>query len=121
MMSNHLYLVVKLSPEVVSERSDREVVHLWTGLFKGPLPIQKYVREEQAIAPSEQRIANSSIDTYRLRMENLGWFMKCLNEPVARMANRKDTCTGQLLGISLSVAGPINGRGTTELHGLCGP
>ena len=41
-MSNHLHLVVKLSPQVVDEWSDHEVVNRWTCLFKGPLLIQKY-------------------------------------------------------------------------------
>jgi hypothetical protein len=31
---------------------------------------------------------------YRNRLEDLGWFMKCLNEPIARQANKEDGCTG---------------------------
>ena len=92
-MSNHLHLVVKLSPEVIDEWSDHEVVNRWTCLFKGPLLIQKY--SQGVILPSaEQQVANDIIDTYRLRLADLGWFMKCLNEPIARMANKEDGCTG---------------------------
>jgi hypothetical protein len=28
------------------------------------------------------------------RLGDLGWFMKCLNEPMARQANIEDGCTG---------------------------
>jgi REP element-mobilizing transposase RayT len=92
-MSNHLHLVVKLSPEAVDEWSDWEVVERWTSLFKGPWLVQQY-RKRLTLAPEEQRIVSGCIDCYRLRLANLGWFMKCLNEPIARMANQEDGCTG---------------------------
>lgn len=92
-MSNHLHLVVKLSPEAVDEWSDREVVRRWVSLFKGPLLIQKY--HQGLMLNTAERLSVSEIITvYRLRLADLGWFMKCLNEPIARMANKEDGCSG---------------------------
>jgi REP element-mobilizing transposase RayT len=92
-MSNHLHLVVKLSPEAVDDWSDREVVERWTSLFKGHYLVQQYSKGD-TLAPEEQRVVSECINTYRLRLADLGWFMKCLNEPIARMANKEDGCTG---------------------------
>jgi hypothetical protein len=34
------------------------------------------------------------ITVYRQRLTDLSWFMKCLNESIAKEANREDSCTG---------------------------
>ncbi|MFT4919760.1 MAG: hypothetical protein ACI8RU_002386 [Zhongshania aliphaticivorans] len=92
-MANHLHLVVKLSPDVANDWSDREVLERWTSLFKGPFLVQQYLKGVELPAP-EQQVLNEIISIYRQRLANLGWFMKCLNEPIARMANKEDGCRG---------------------------
>jgi REP element-mobilizing transposase RayT len=92
-MSNHIHLVVKLNPAVAEQWTVDEVVHRWTCLYKGPYLIQQYLKGEK-LNTAERAVCSTITQTYRERLVNLGWFMKCLNEPVARMANKEDGCTG---------------------------
>ena len=92
-MNNHYHLVVKLNPKESAGWSDDEVLMRWTSLFRGPILVQRYVSNE-ALAAAERKTLASMAAVFRARLGNLSWFMKCLNEPVARMANAEDGCTG---------------------------
>jgi len=46
------------------------------------------------LCAAELRRIEECAETFRQRLADLSWFMKCLNEPIARQANREDECTG---------------------------
>jgi len=92
-MSNHYHLVVKLNPGESDGWSDDEVLQRWTALFRGPLLVQRY-RAGESLSDAEQDTVRSIAAVYRDRLGSLSWFMKCLNEPIARQANAEDGCTG---------------------------
>jgi len=92
-MSNHFHIVLKLCPEQSGQWTSAEVLERWTSLYKGPLLIQRFIAGA-ALQPAELETVNSCIKIYRQRLGDLSWFMKCLNEPIARKANKEDKCTG---------------------------
>lgn len=92
-MSNHYHLVVKLKPEGSDDGSDDDVLDRWTALFRGPLLVQRYLAG-QALSGAEQGTLREMTAVFRKRLTSLSWFMKCLNEPIARKANAEDGCTG---------------------------
>lgn len=92
-MSNHYHLVVKLSPEESKDWTDLDVVTRWRSLFKGTYLVQKWLAKE-SLTKAEQLTTTETINSYRKNLTSLSWFMKCLNEPIARMANKEDECTG---------------------------
>ena len=92
-MSNHLHLVVKLCPNERDELTDADIVERWTSLFKGPLLVQRW-RAGEALGSAELQAASEYINGFRSKLGDLSWFMKCLNEPIARLANKEDRCTG---------------------------
>ena len=47
------------------------------------------------LTSSENKCIADLLATWRERLADLSWFMRCLNEPIARMANAEDHCTGR--------------------------
>ena len=92
-MSNHYHLVVRLNPDESDGWSDDEVLQRWTALFRGPLLVQRYQAGE-SLSAAELNTVRATAAVYRNRLASLSWFMKCLNEPIARQANAEDRCTG---------------------------
>lgn len=92
-MSNHYHLVVRLNPDEADGWSDDEVLERWTALFRGPLLVQRY-RAGEPLTAAELDTVRSIVAVYRTRLGSLSWFMKCVNEPIARRANAEDCCTG---------------------------
>ena len=92
-MSNHLHVVLYIDLETANSWSDREVVEQWHKLFNGTTLTQKFAKgeviDEHLVVQLKQLIA-----TYRSRLCDISWFMRCLNEPIARQANFEDNCTG---------------------------
>ena len=92
-MSNHYHAVVHLNPCEAEAWSDDEVLHRWCSLYKGMPLVQKYL-DGKPLLTVELEAVNSCIAAYRRRLQDLSWFMKCLNEPIARQANKEDGYTG---------------------------
>ena len=92
-MSNHYHIVVKLNPCEAEAWSDDEVLHRWCSLYKGMPLVQKYL-DDKPLLSVELQAVKQCVAVYRSRLQSLSWFMKCLNEPIARQANKEDGCTG---------------------------
>ena len=92
-MSNHYHLVVKLDPEQVTDLSNDEIINRWLCLFKGPLLVQRY-HAGDSLTEVEHETVSNIVAIWRKRLANLSWFMKCLNQTIARQANKEDNCTG---------------------------
>ena len=92
-LDNHLHLLLRLDPDVANGWSDGEVVRRWGRLFpprdksRQPLPVtndwvQWRLTDVRGVA------------TARERLQSLSWFMKCLKEPLSRLANPQDQTRG---------------------------
>tara|TARA_B110000114_G_scaffold119992_1_gene125719 strand:- start:162 stop:1133 length:972 start_codon:yes stop_codon:yes gene_type:complete len=92
-MSNHIHIVTKLMPQEAESWTNNEVLERWTHLYTGPRAVQQW-HANTLDSPADYETLNRLIEIYRNRLGDLSWFMKCLNEPIARQANKEDGCTG---------------------------
>ncbi|TVL30039.1 transposase [Shewanella algae] len=93
-MSNHLHLVLHIDIETANRWTDREVLEQWHKLFKGDELTHKFTQGELIEAHEVPRLKRT-IAIYRSRLCDISWFMRCLNETIARQANQEDNCTGR--------------------------
>ncbi|WP_163936987.1 transposase [Paraferrimonas sp. SM1919] len=93
-MSNHLHVVLSVDVDKANAWSDLEVVEHWHQLFKGTEITQRFAKGE-VLSGGEAFVLIKQVREYRSRLMDISWFMRCLNEPIARQANAEDKCTGR--------------------------
>ena len=93
-MSNHYHVVIRISADEAKHWSDEEVAKRWMLIFAGP-PLMHRYRANADLTSGELKCVAELLVTWRKRLADLSWFMRCINEPIARMANVEDHCTGR--------------------------
>lgn len=93
-MSNHYHVVLRVDRERALKWSNREVAQHWTALFSGPDVIQRYL-DGATLETAERLRVEQLTETWRERLADISWFMRSLNESIAREANREDGCKGR--------------------------
>jgi hypothetical protein len=63
-------------------------------LFSGAVIMDRWYFGED-ISKAEELVVRSLISTWRQRLYDLGWFMRCVNAHIARLANQEDGCKGR--------------------------
>ena len=93
-MSNHFHVVLYINSDESEGWSDAEVIDRWHKLFNGTLQSQRFViGEEQNKAALN--LLSKQVAEWRSRLTDISWFMRVLNEKIARLANKEDECTGR--------------------------
>jgi len=84
-MSNHYHVVLHLNAEQLDSWDDEDVIARWQWLHRLP----------EGFEELDPALRVRLISVWRERLGSLSWFMKCVNEPLARLANREDGCKGR--------------------------
>ena len=92
-MSNHYHLVLHVDRDACMQVSPKSIVKRWHQLFAGFEVSRKFINGE-FIEPHEREQLDSLIDKWRPRLYDISWFMKVLNQNIAKRANQEDDCTG---------------------------
>lgn len=93
-MDNHYHLVLHIDQRLADQWNDKEVLSRKHKLF--PLtPMEQLYMDGAQLSASSQEEVVGCISLWRERLRDLSWFMRCLNECIARKANREDDCKGR--------------------------
>lgn len=95
-MDNHYHVVLRVDSQSADALSVSEVLERWSSLFSGSVLVQRFLSAERdAMSPAEIAKVHEIAEELRERLVNISWFMRCLNEFIARMANKEDGCKGR--------------------------
>ena len=92
-LSNHYHLVLHVDAARARQWTQEDVVARWCRLFKRPVLIERWQQADGG--ESLKAAAEAIIADWRNRLFDVSWYMRCLNEHLARRANAEDECTGR--------------------------
>ncbi|WP_334030002.1 transposase [Alteromonas sp. P256] len=95
-MSNHTHLVLHVDKDTALALSTVDVIQRWHTLYRGTLLTQQYMSTStrENLSQAQIRTVESTAALWRQRLYDISWFMRALNEYIARAANKEDECTG---------------------------
>lgn len=93
-MSNHYHLVLFINQEEANGWTQEEVMDRWGQLFPTSA---KRIKDLLAAAKNNttRQVYEKRIEEWREQLTDISWFMRCINEFVARRANKEDGCKGR--------------------------
>ncbi|MGL6260316.1 transposase [Vibrio sp. WXL210] len=93
-MSNHTHLVLHINKDQALSWDIYEVLQRWHRLYKGTVLTRQFLSGEPLDNASLSTVMDIA-EVYRQRLYNLSWFMRNLNEHIARQANQEENRTGR--------------------------
>ena len=96
-MNNHTHIVLHVDLKKVQSLTTEEVLSRWCSLFNGSYKVQCYLNANlrKNMNKSDLEQVEDDVSEYRNRLSSVSWFMRSLNEYIARKANEEDKCTGR--------------------------
>ena len=100
-LSSHYHCMLRSRPDRARNLSSEEVAKKWWYLFPkrrdllGNPEEPKDEELDQILLDPESGDHLGRLELLRKRLCSISWFMRCLNEYIARKANREDACTGR--------------------------
>jgi REP element-mobilizing transposase RayT len=93
-LSNHFHVVLHVDTDKAKGWTDRQVIEQWHRLYKGHMLADRYLAGE-VMSKAEWAALSELIEEWRIRLHDISWFMRCMNEHLALKANAEDNCKGR--------------------------
>jgi REP element-mobilizing transposase RayT len=93
-MSNHYHIVLHINADKANAWTDTEVIQRWHTLYAGNFLSHEYLAGKN-LYDAQLKVVSELVTEWRDRLMSISWFMRALNEDIARQANAEDICTGR--------------------------
>ncbi|MCP4254170.1 MAG: transposase [Candidatus Scalindua sp.] len=93
-LSNHYHIVLYVNEREIEDCSDSEICERWSRIYSLSPIVLRWQKGELS-SDTQKEAALSVIAEWRNRLSSISWFMRCLNEFIARKANKEDKCKGR--------------------------
>ncbi len=93
-MTNHYHVLVRVNIEKAAAWTVADIFKQWSLVFQVTDLMKQYLAGNLVI-DEEIKAAERLAKMYRERLTSISWFMRCLNEHIARAANAEDKCSGR--------------------------
>lgn len=93
-MSNHYHLVLRVNREVALSWTMDDVIERWYRLYNGCTLVDLYLNGKVKDRSTLNKVEEIA-EQWRGRLFDISWFMRNLNETIARAANKEDNCKGR--------------------------
>lgn len=96
--SDQYHVLVRSDPKAPHHWPDEEVTRRWLEAQPRRTPVDYTTPSALSVCESSRKehdVAQEKIPAYRSRLGNVSWFMRFINEPIARRANTEDGCRGR--------------------------
>jgi len=93
-MSNHSHVVLRVDTDKAAAWDMIEIIERWHRLCHGDLLSKRFAKGE-TLDEAEMLVLCREVEKWRERFQSISWFMKFLNENIAKRANIEDGVTGK--------------------------
>ncbi|MES1147047.1 MAG: alpha-amylase family glycosyl hydrolase [Solimonas sp.] len=94
-MSNHYHVVLHVDKERALGWSAKEVAERWQQIYNGHPLVDQWLAHPETMSDAQQVAVDELIEEWRKRLYGIDWFMRGVNETIARMANDEEQLKGR--------------------------
>jgi len=93
-MSNHYHVILDVHKSQSDDWEPLEIITRWHKIYKGTELSRAYALGKP-LTKIESDLVLEFAENCRKKLHDISWFMRNINEPLARIANKEDDCKGR--------------------------